>query len=537
MAVAAPPQFHVLIIGGSISGLTLANLLSAGGISYTLLESHASVTPTAGGSLALFPQGCRVLDQLGLYERFQQVCSPISTVRNRDASGHPFFVTNLPQRLVERFGYPMAGVGRKEVLEVLYSGLRGEKGMGSVVTGKKVVRIDDGVEGDRVKVHCADGSEFIGDLVVGCDGVHSAVRKEMWRLSAGLASDRTALTSDHACLFGISALPSPGSPPSPLSTFTQGENNLTYHGTHNIVTLTIDRNLYWASSHPVPATQAPHIPRYTPADMDHTVATVLSSAQVTPAVTFADIWAARTSATMVALEEGVLSSWHSGRIALVGDAVHKMTPEMGQGANAAIESAAVLANELVRLLATTTANAKSSSKSGGIGRQQLAQALQRYQNARKKRCVDICESSAFATRLQCGEGLAMRVLARWGVPWLGPVAWRMIAKSVAESAIVNFLPVPRRAVEAGGWPDAPPQRRGGMWKKERGGAGAGAGWMVIMVILAVVMLAAVVVLGVGVGWVPFHGTPLHGMTGEWRMGERMTLEGVVRAVGVLRGLK
>jgi len=37
--------------------------------------------------------------------------------------------------------------------------------------------------GDRVRVHCVDGSYFDGDLVVGADGVHSKVRREMWRLA------------------------------------------------------------------------------------------------------------------------------------------------------------------------------------------------------------------------------------------------------------------------------------------------------------------------------------------------------------------
>lgn len=49
-----------------------------------------------------------------------------------------------------------------------------------VLTRKRVIRVDT-VEG-CVHVQTQDGSTYTGDIVVGADGVHSAVRKEMWRI-------------------------------------------------------------------------------------------------------------------------------------------------------------------------------------------------------------------------------------------------------------------------------------------------------------------------------------------------------------------
>lgn len=59
--------FKVLIVGGSVTGLTLAAILERYGIDYTLIEKHSDVTPELGGSIALLAHGSRVLDQLGCY--------------------------------------------------------------------------------------------------------------------------------------------------------------------------------------------------------------------------------------------------------------------------------------------------------------------------------------------------------------------------------------------------------------------------------------------------------------------------------------
>lgn len=69
------------------------------------------------------------------------------------------------------------------LLQVLYDNLHYKD---RVLIRKRVVRLDT-VEG-CLHVQAEDGSRYTGDIVVGADGVHSVVRKEMWRnsLEAGL---------------------------------------------------------------------------------------------------------------------------------------------------------------------------------------------------------------------------------------------------------------------------------------------------------------------------------------------------------------
>ena len=62
------PSFKVLIVGGSIAGLVLANMLEQLGIDFLVLEGYPEIAPQVGASIGLFPNGCRVLDQIGCYD-------------------------------------------------------------------------------------------------------------------------------------------------------------------------------------------------------------------------------------------------------------------------------------------------------------------------------------------------------------------------------------------------------------------------------------------------------------------------------------
>lgn len=60
-------NFKVIIAGGSIAGLTLANMLEKVGIDFVVLEAYPEIAPQVGASIGMLPNGLRVLDQLGCY--------------------------------------------------------------------------------------------------------------------------------------------------------------------------------------------------------------------------------------------------------------------------------------------------------------------------------------------------------------------------------------------------------------------------------------------------------------------------------------
>ena len=73
-------------------------------------------------------------------------------------------------------GYPIAFLERQRILQILFHRMRDQT---KVLVNKKVVSVDHYEDG--VLVSCADGSCYPGDIVAGADGIHSKVRREMWR--------------------------------------------------------------------------------------------------------------------------------------------------------------------------------------------------------------------------------------------------------------------------------------------------------------------------------------------------------------------
>jgi 2-polyprenyl-6-methoxyphenol hydroxylase-like FAD-dependent oxidoreductase len=78
--MAAPSKrecFRVIISGGGIAGLSLANALQHAGIDYVLLEARGVIAPQVGASIGINPNGSRILDQLGCYDEILDKTEPL----------------------------------------------------------------------------------------------------------------------------------------------------------------------------------------------------------------------------------------------------------------------------------------------------------------------------------------------------------------------------------------------------------------------------------------------------------------------------
>jgi 2-polyprenyl-6-methoxyphenol hydroxylase-like FAD-dependent oxidoreductase len=80
-------KFKVVIGGGSITGLTLANMLQLYDIDYVVLEGYGDIAPQVGASIGMLPHGNRILDQLGLYQKILELCPPLDSFHFRDDTG------------------------------------------------------------------------------------------------------------------------------------------------------------------------------------------------------------------------------------------------------------------------------------------------------------------------------------------------------------------------------------------------------------------------------------------------------------------
>jgi 2-polyprenyl-6-methoxyphenol hydroxylase-like FAD-dependent oxidoreductase len=80
---------RVIIAGGGISGLSLANMLEKVGVDFVLLESYDEIAPQVGASIGLQSNGLRILDQLGCADELLSLVDfPLSDsyLRNSDGS-------------------------------------------------------------------------------------------------------------------------------------------------------------------------------------------------------------------------------------------------------------------------------------------------------------------------------------------------------------------------------------------------------------------------------------------------------------------
>lgn len=69
----AKKSFKVIIIGRSVAGLSLVNMLEQLGIDFVLLEAYHDIAPQVGASIELYPNFSRLLDQIGCYDALRSL--------------------------------------------------------------------------------------------------------------------------------------------------------------------------------------------------------------------------------------------------------------------------------------------------------------------------------------------------------------------------------------------------------------------------------------------------------------------------------
>ena len=184
----------------------------------------------------------------------------------------------------------------------------------------------------------------------------------------------------------------------------------------------------------------PNCPRYTNDDIE-AAAHELKNVRFYHGITFGQVWESRETVSMTVLEENTFKTWHHGRLALLGDSVHKMTPNIGQGANMAIEDAAVLTNLLRRLLGDFPTSPPTND--------QIEMLLRRYRNIRFDRVDSIYRTSRFLVRFQARDGLLKTLFGRYYAPYAGDLPADMASKTIADGEMCDFLPPPKRC--GSGW--------------------------------------------------------------------------------------
>ena len=162
----------VLIIGGGIGGLTLGLSLHQAGIGCRVFEAAPGIKPLGVG-VNLLPHGMRELTELGLQEKLAAVAVETQELCFFNRYGQ--FIYKEPRGRFAGYEWPQLSIHRADLHQVLLDETRQRLGADSVALGKKCVAVSD-----DARVTFEDGSSATGSVVVGCDGIHSVVRKHLF---------------------------------------------------------------------------------------------------------------------------------------------------------------------------------------------------------------------------------------------------------------------------------------------------------------------------------------------------------------------
>jgi 2-polyprenyl-6-methoxyphenol hydroxylase-like FAD-dependent oxidoreductase len=307
----------VVIVGGGIGGLAAAIALRQRGFAPRLYEAAPELREVGAG-IWVSPNAMQVLARLGLAEVITREGAPIRAVELRDARAG--LLSRADLAYVEReFGHPTVAIHRGALQRVL-----AEHAGDAVRTGARCTGVE--ARGERVVVRFEDGGETEADVVIGADGVHSAVRESIFpgvkMRYSGQAAYRATLEYTLPPGFdGVGWEVWSAGARFGLSSIRPGE-------------------VYWYAAFDAPEGGV---------DAPGTLRGSLQALAAPFPAPIPALVAATDEARVTRTDLGdfePIGRWHRGRVALLGDAAHATTPNLGQGGAQAIEDAWVVADRL-----------------------------------------------------------------------------------------------------------------------------------------------------------------------------------------------
>ncbi|HEX3772808.1 MAG TPA: FAD-dependent monooxygenase [Polyangiaceae bacterium] len=307
---------RILIVGGGIGGLSVAIALRAVGFQVEVLE-QAQTLREVGAGVGLWSNAMASLDQLGAGAAVRRTCTPLRMVAGLNAEGATITAMNLDQ-LGPEFADAACFIAlRPALLAALAERIPKE----CVRTEQRVARVEPREE--AVRVHFADGHAEEADLLIGADGLHSVVRE----LVAGPDAIRY---SGQTCFRGVAR----------VATQTAALCEIQGRGQRGAVCPVDGETVYWWTAHNSPEGQL-----YT---QEARRSFLLDRYRGWPQGLAEAIAATPAEAILQndLVDRPPTKRYARGRVVLVGDAAHPTTPNLGQGANMAIDDAIVLARAL-----------------------------------------------------------------------------------------------------------------------------------------------------------------------------------------------
>jgi 2-polyprenyl-6-methoxyphenol hydroxylase-like FAD-dependent oxidoreductase len=291
--------WRVVVVGAGIGGLCAARAVALAGLEPKVLERSPAGT-TVGAGLLLWPNAVHALDALGHGRAVRAIAVPVRRTVLRDGAGRSLSEMDV-EALGRRAGAPMLVVERPALQAVLGEGV-------AVLFDAAVTAVDER------GVMLASGERIDSDAVIGADGIGSVARRHVCPSAQPLDSGYTVIRgiAEHDIGRGES-----------FEAWGRGE-------LVGGAALPAGRSFWFY--------EAPS------ARIDGKDPPAAVGTERWPAPIPAQLAATPPEGVLVnrILRLGVLPTWTRGRVALLGDAIHAMEPNLGQGAAQAIEDASAL---------------------------------------------------------------------------------------------------------------------------------------------------------------------------------------------------
>ena len=307
------------VIGGGIGGLTAAVALRQAGFDAHVYEQAPELTEVGGG-INMAPNATRVLRRLGLSPGLdREGIRPLGTHQRRWQDGRTLQRAPLNPLCEELYGAPHMTIHRADLLDVIAAAFPERIHLGHRLVGATN-------RSDRGEAHFDNGATIAADVLVGADGIQSAVRAALFGEEepgfAGCVAYRGLVPVERIAGLG-------------LELGNQSWVGPGGHFVHYFVSRGRLLNFVGWTEHD----------RWNREDWTDraTVARALAAFAGWHEQVRTIIAAAETCFIWALFDRDPLPRWSVGRTTLLGDACHPMYPFMGQGAAMAIEDGAALA--------------------------------------------------------------------------------------------------------------------------------------------------------------------------------------------------
>lgn len=318
-------DLRIAIIGGGYGGAAAAKALQTIGAKHVHVYEQATKLTQVGAGIGLRPATMELFRQWGIFETIASVSTPSEQLNILSADGKEI-IAQEPWPGINDYAEQTFChlIHRGDFIEALLSTLPDDM----IHTGHRLTHIED--QGTEAVLTFENGETVTADLVIGADGIRSAVRQQLF------TDAEPVYSGEHAYRVVI--------PLDEARDLAPDNNPRFYMGSDGTVAYNLPLRYRDELSYDITAksTDSSWAPEVTVEDI---VATIEGfDARIVEIARNLDIHRVTSRAVF---DIDPVEHWHTDTVALLGDAAHAMLHHQGQGANSAIQDADALARNLL----------------------------------------------------------------------------------------------------------------------------------------------------------------------------------------------